>query len=408
MPTTSRRADPLRPRRRAARVRFARLAAAVLVSVAMAGVSVLVRPAEAGAVAGFRHACAPAHGQVVTCFAVYDAAASPPPARRDAPPKLTPRDIAAAYRLPADNLGNGTVGIVDAFDDPSAEHDLAVYRKRFGLPACTTANGCFRKVNQAGRPRPLPQGDADWAVEISLDLDAVSAACPGCHILLVEADEPETPNLGRAENTAVRLGADVVSNSYGTDEFAGMGKVARRYYLHAGVPIVASTGDDGFTTAQFPAVMRFVIAVGGTSLTKTRHGWAEHAWWGAGSGCSAYLPKPRWQPGTHCPMRSVSDISAVADPASGFLLYDTYRLGRQAGYHRVGGTSLSAPLIAGMIARAGNAAHVGGRYISRHRHALHDVRGGSTGFCGGDYLCTAKIGYDLPTGFGSPRGLGAL
>lgn len=388
------------------RARFA----AIVAAVAALGVGVALRPADAGAVAGFHHACAPAHGQMVTCFAVYDAAASPAPIPHPPRPRLTPRDIASAYGLPAKQLGSGTVAIVDAYDDPHAEHDLAVYRKRFQLPPCTTANGCFRKVNQDGRPSPLPAGDPDWAVEISLDLDAVSAACPGCHILLVEGSVPSTASLGRAENTAVRLGADVVSNSYGTDEFAGMGKVARRYYMHPGVPIVASSGDYGFTTAQFPAVMRFVIGVGGTSLdrSKSPRGWTERVWWGAGSGCSAYLPKPAWQPGTHCLMRSVSDISAVADPDSGFLLYDTYGLGDQAGYHRVGGTSLSAPLIAGMIVRAGNAPHVGGRYISQHRHALHDVRRGSNGFCGNDYLCTAKPGYDAPTGFGTPRGLGAL
>jgi subtilase family serine protease len=248
-------------------------------------------------------------------------------------------------------------------------------------------------------------------VEISLDLDAVSAACPGCHILLVEGNSPDVRDLGIAENTAVRLGADVVSNSYGLSEFNGMQTLGKRYYTHPGTAIVASSGDFGFGIPQFPAVMKSTIAVGGTSLTRspTPRGWTEHAWWGAGSGCSGYVTKPTWQKDAHCPTRMVADVSAVADPDSGFLVNDTFGLGPHAGYIRVGGTSLSAPLIAGMIARAGNPRALSNAgYIYRHAGALHDVRGGSNGYCGGDYLCTGRPGYDGPTGLGSPRGLAAL
>jgi subtilase family serine protease len=356
---------------------------------------------------GFRAACAPAHGMQVTCFARYRTIA----ANRPSGPSLTPRDIAAAYRLPPRWLGKGTVAIVDAQDDPHAESDLAVYRARFGLPPCTTRNGCFAKVNQHGNTKPLPPRDPGWGVEISLDLDAVSAACPGCHILLVEGNSPTVHDLGVAENTAVRLGADVVSNSYGLDEFNGMQAVGHRFYDHPGVPIIASSGDYGFGIPQFPAVMRTTIAVGGTSLQRANNtrGYTEHVWDGASSGCSGYVAKPAWQTDPHCPTRMVADVSAVADPRSGFLVYDTFGLGGHNGYVHVGGTSLSAPLIAGMVARAGHLRLLtSARYIYRHSMYLHDVRGGSNGYCGDDYLCTGKRGYDGPTGIGSPRGLGAL
>ncbi len=165
-------------------------------------------------------------------------------------------------------------------------------------------------------------------------------------------------------NTAVRLGADVVSNSYGGDEFNGIANLAANYYTHPGVAQVASSGDFGFGPAQFPASWTQMIAVGGTRLKSKNGIWHETAWWGAGSGCSAWIDKPAWQQDTHCPMRTVADVSAVADPDTGFAVYDTYGLGRDNGWIVVGGTSLSAPLIAGMIGLAGNAA-------GAHDGALH-------------------------------------
>lgn len=385
------------------------LLAAVVAALALTGSAIAGTPAGASTRAtgnGFSRACPPATGMQVTCFARYRAAGA-----RLRGPKLTPADIADAYQLPASKQGSLTVGIVDAQNDPKAEKDLAAYRRHFHLPPCTTANGCFRQVNEGGGTKQLPVGDPGWGVEISLDLDAVSAACPGCHILLVEGTTPGVRDLGKAENTAVRLGADVVSNSYGLDEFRGMRSVGDRFYRHPHVPIVVASGDYGFGLPQFPAVLHRSIAVGGTSLTKARtaRGWRERAWWGASSGCSGYTPKPAWQTDDHCPTRMVADVSAVADPDSGFLVYDTFGLGKQDGFVQVGGTSLSAPLIAGMIARAGNPRQLGtAEYIYQHPKALHDVRGGSNGFCGNDYLCGGKPGYDGPTGEGSPHGLGAL
>ena len=320
-----------------------------------------------------------------------------------------PPDIASAYQLDT-TLGAGqTVAIVDAFDNPRVAADLAAYRNAWGLPPCGSSNGCFRKVNQRGGSKP-PLADPGWGVEIALDVQAVSASCPLCHILLVEADDPSFVNIGKSVNTAVRLGANVVSNSYGGDEFNGILGMGANYYTHPGVAQVAASGDFGFGPAQFPAVWTNVIAAGGTSLTQNAVGaWHEIAWGGAGSGCSAWVNKPAWQHDKHCLMQTVADVSVVADPDSGFAVYDTFGLGPDNGWIQVGGTSLSTPLISGMIGLASNAGQLSDpSYIYRHRAGLHDVVGGSNGFCGGDYLCNGKKGYDAPTGLGSPRGVSAL
>jgi subtilase family serine protease len=286
------------------------------------------------------------------------------------------------------------------------EADLAAYRAAFGLPPCTTANGCFRKVNQDGGTEP-PEGDPGWGVEIDLDVQAVSASCPNCSILLVEAAEPSIDAIGAAVNTAVRLGADVVSNSYGTDEFNGILAMGATYYTHPGVAQVASSGDFGFGPASFPAVYGTMIAAGGTTLVHNDDGsWSETAWFAAGSGCSAWVDKPAWQHDDHCLMRTVADVAAVAD---NFAVYDTYGLGPDNGWIVVGGTSISSPLLAGMIGLAGNAADLdSARYIYDHSSGLADVVDGSNGYCGGDYLCNGVEGYDGPTGLGTPRGTSAL
>jgi len=325
-----------------------------------------------------------------------------------------PAEIKSIYSLDVSKGRGQTVAIVDAYDNPNAEKDLAVFRSVYNLPACTSANGCFRKVNQRGGITP-PAGDPGWGLEIALDLQAVSAACPNCKLLLVEADSAEFDDIGAAVNRAVALGAKIVSNSYGADEFNGVIALGKRFYSHPGVAMVASSGDSGFTAASFPAAWRSAIAVGGTSVAKTATGWKHTAWGGAGSGCSAWIAKPSWQKDRHCLMRTTSDISALADPDTGLAVYDTYgleELGLAPGWIVVGGTSLAAPLISGMIALAGNAASLGtAKYVYDHRAGLRDVIGGSNaGFqdCGGDYLCNALKGYDGPTGLGTPKGVSAL
>ena len=316
-----------------------------------------------------------------------------------------PSDLQAAYNLPSTTNGAGeTVAVVDAYDDPNAESDLQVYRSNFGLPTCTTANGCFQKVNQFGQPSPLPSPDTTgWSVEESLDVDMVSAICPNCHIILVEANTNNGFPLGLGVDSAVvKLGADAVSNSYGGSETGS--EPLEKYYQHRHAIITASTGDGGYGV-QYPASIPFVVAVGGTHLTRGggSRGWTETAWRGAGSGCSAMYPKPSWQTDPLCSNRTVGDTSAVADPATGVAVYDSYR---SRGWIVLGGTSVSSPIIASVYALKGNAkqldyAHSIYKAPSRF---LYDITSGSNGNCGGTYLCTAVPGYDGPTGMGTPNG----
>ena len=392
----------------------------VISAVAAAGLVTAAAPTGAGAVPApgltlgplTKAGCAAASGHRARCFAEYRAVHYPAGTRATTatpPPGLSPAEIAAAYALSGGGGAGRTVAIVDAYDDPNAESDLATYRANYGLPPCTTANGCFHKVNQDGAASPYPDPDTQWSLEISLDLDAVSAACPLCSIILVEGDQPDAASLGIAEDTAVRLGATAVSNSYGTTEFTGMDAYTA-HYVHPGTSIVASSGDAGFGPVAMPAVLGNVIAVGGTTLTEaptTTRGWTEHAWAGASSGCSAYIAKPAWQKDKHCSMRTVADVSAVADPNTGLAVYDTFGLGEDSGWLVGGGTSLSSPLVAAMIARSGHEID-GAGYLYARASALFDPVGGSNGYCGNDYLCTGKKGYDAPTGVGSPNGFGAL
>lgn len=329
-----------------------------------------------------------------------------------APTGLGPPDLVAAYGLPSSGAHGKTVAIVDAYDNPNAEADLAVYRAQYGLPPCTTANGCFRKVNQLGQPGPYPIPDQGWSGEISLDVDMVSAVCPDCKILLVEANEPSTDALGAAVNMAVQLGASAVSNSYGGPEDASIVDADELYFHHPGVTITVSAGDTG-TGAAYPATGKYVTAVGGTTLarsTQNSRGWVESAWGkgffskylgGTGSGCSKFISKPSFETDTKCANRMESDVSAVADPATGPAVYDTYGYG---GWLTVGGTSASAPIIAGIYTLTGHAG-AEANFSYTNPGAFFDVTSGSNGwFCHASYFCNGKVGYDGPTGNGTPNG----
>jgi len=327
------------------------------------------------------------------------------------PSGLFPADLQSAYKLPSATAGAGrTVAIVDAFDDPAAESDLGVYRSQFGLPACTTANGCFRKVGQTGTTS-LPRKNASWAEEISLDVDMVSATCPLCHILLVEANSNSFANLGAAVNTAARLGATAISNSYGGSDASDSTNGA--FYNHPGVAVTASSGDGGFGV-EYPASSSFVVAVGGTSLRKaagTTRGWTESAWSGAGSGCSAFntaIPSAA-SFNTGCARRAVADVSAVADPNTGVAVFDSVPFQGLSGWLVFGGTSASSPIIASVYGLAGNAATIDANdFPYQHAGSLFDVTTGSNGTCSPSQLCTARAGWDGPTGLGTPNGTGAF
>jgi hypothetical protein len=340
--------------------------------------------------------------------------ATPPPpgampATDPAPhvPGFHPFDIHAAYGLPGGGGNGRTIAVVDAMDDPTAEADLAVYRSTFGLPACTTANGCFRKVSGgAGTGTGSPRPDPGWSKEISVDLDMVSAACPDCHILLVEAPSADLPTLGAAEDTAASTpGVVAITNSFGVGEQpAETGWDA--HFRHPGIAIVAAAGDSGYGTV-YPAASPLVTAVGGTSLSRapTRSGWAETAWTGGGSGCSAYEPKPSWQHDRGCATRTIGDVAAVADPATGVAAYDSYQ---SNGWLVAGGTSAAAPIIAGAYVLAGNASTATPAFPYAHPAGLHDITSGYNALLCLTYLCNAGVGYDGPTGLGSPAGTGAF
>ena len=320
-----------------------------------------------------------------------------------------------------------TVAVVDAGDLPTAEADLAAYRSQFDLPPCTTANGCFRKVNQTGGTDFSNTPDVGWGLEIALDIEMVSAACPNCNILLVEADSYYLSDLGTAVNTAVSMGAIAVSNSYGSQEYSTSGPQLDKYYNHPGVAITVATGDCGYNCAgvfhqavynkvEYPAASQYVIAVGGTRLTKdgSARGWTESAWGdgygGAGSGCSLYEPKPSWQQDTGCSKRTQADVSAVADPATGVAVYENSHW-----YGGIGGTSAASPIIAAAFALAGRPA-VGTypvSYLYGDTADLNDVIGGNNDVTWGtcpvnSYLCNGTAGYDGPTGRGTPNGTGAF
>lgn len=326
------------------------------------------------------------------------------------PPGYGPSDLQSAYNLPSASSGSGqTVAIVDAYDDPTAESDLGVYRSQFGLAPCTTANGCFRKVNETGGSTP-PTANASWGQEISLDVDMVSAICPNCNILLVEASSASFVDLGTAENTAASLGANAISNSYGGGESSAETSTYDAYYNHPGHAITVSSGDSGYGV-EYPAASQYVTAVGGTSLSRASNarGWTETVWSGAGSGCSAYEPKPSWQKDTGCARRTVADVSADANPNTGVAVYDSTAYQGQSGWMVFGGTSVASPIIASVYALAGNGSTVNyGSFPYGNLSALFDVTSGSNGSCGGSYLCTGTTGYDGPTGNGTPNGTGAF
>ncbi|WP_329553863.1 S53 family peptidase [Streptomyces sp. NBC_00696] len=344
---------------------------------------------------------------------------TPKAADASTPSGYSPTNIQAAYGLTSAAASNGageTIAIVDAYNDPNAESDLATYRSYYGLSACTTANGCFKKVSQTGSTTSLPTSDAGWSEEISLDLDMASAVCPKCNILLVEATSATMANLGTAVNRAVTLGAKFVSNSYGGSESSSDTSYDSSYFNHPGVAVTVSAGDEAYG-AEYPAASKYVTSVGGTKLStsSTTRGWTETVWKtssteGTGSGCSAYDAKPTWQTDTGCTKRMISDVSAVADPATGVSVYDSY--GVTAGWYTFGGTSVSSPIIASVYALAGTPSTssypASFPYAKAGTSALNDVTSGNNGTCSTSYFCTATTGYDGPTGWGTPEGVSAF
>jgi subtilase family serine protease len=364
-------------------------------------------------------ACARAVGERAHCTAkiVTDAKGTPLETKNGARggARITgyaPADLHSAYNVTTSGSSSTIIAIVDAFGYDNAEADLQVYRAQWGLPTCTTENGCFKKLNHKGVQDNYPAQNIGWAQESALDVDMASAMCPNCQVWLVEAKSNSLANLSEAVNTAAAMGAHVISNSYaGHDSIKA--EAYEPSYDHPGIAITASSDDAGYGAAT-PAGMPHVIAVGGTHLihdTSTR-GWTETAWSGAGSGCTKHYAKPSWQTDVGCHKRMEADVSAVADPATGVAVYGPNNSGVSV-WLRFGGTSVSAPLIGGVFGNNGGAVSDASTLYA-HTDALYDVVGGSNGTCAPgkngkkSYYCTAVVGYDGPTGLGTPNGTTAF
>lgn len=381
----------------------AAFAAVLLAGVGFAGTAAQAAPVHAAAAPalpqGETAACAPVAGEA-SCASLMPAAGSTTVVG------YGPADLQSAYGFATPELGNGaTVAVVNAYGDGHVEGDLATYRSNYGLAACTTASGCLKVVNQTGgTATPAPM--FGWTVATSQSVDVISAICPGCHILVVEANDSSLANLETAEDTAVSLGAKFITNTWVFPEQSiGSSEPDNdTHFNHPGVVITAPAGNNGFGTVEYPAASQYVVAVGGTELTPVTGGrdWSETVWPETGSGCSEFEPKPAWQTDTGCAAgpssgRMLNDVSAVAD---GVAYYDTDSNG---GWSDSGGTVVSAALVAAAYALGGPPApgSYPSSYLYTHPGAFWGITG-SNGTCTPSYWCTAGPGYNGPAGNGTP------
>ncbi len=305
--------------------------------------------------------------------------------------------------------GGIVIGIVDAFHYAGAEADLNSFSATMGLPACTIASGCFTQINQDGGA-PRAPADSGWEIETMLDLEYAHAMAPNAKLVLVESDDNYLDNMGIAVTTAVGL-ADVVSNSYGTSEFGD--ETSLDYLYNVNKPLLFSSGDAG-APSIYPCTSPYVTCVGGTTLTvnASLQRTSETGWSGSGGGCSTVEPSQGYQDAngvTLCdPWRATPDIAADGDPNTGAAVLDS----GNGGWYVVGGTSLSTPLMAGILADIDAArvsfgkAKFGGSYAgifldlelydafkANFPYFYYDVTSGSNGY-------PAGTGFDLVTGMG--------
>lgn len=376
-------------------------------------------PSSAGAAPQAPVCPGPAGPGSARCHAHVVTNANGTPRAATAPSGYGPAQFRGAYGLPSAAATAQTIAIVDAYDDPNIASDLNAYSAQFGLPQCNSANPCFKKVNQSGSASgPFPRTDAGWSLEIALDVEVAHAICPNCKILLVEASSNSLSNLAAAVNTAAKLGANEISNSYGGSEFSS--EVNATYsspYNQPGIAVTVASGDNGYGSFGFPAASPNVITVGGTTLTLgagNTYG-SESVWSGAGSGCSLYFGAPAWQSflSACAGKRGTADVAADANPNTGAAVYNTVRYQGRAGWFRVGGTSLSSPLVAAVYALAGGLPSGTTAASGLYGHlgdstVLHDVTSGSNATTCATIMCKGAAGYDGPTGVGTPKGLGAF
>jgi subtilase family serine protease len=337
-----------------------------------------------------------------------------------APPSsaFVPSQIRHAYGfdLVANQGAGQTIGVVDAYDDANAENDLGVFSKQFSLPSCTSSNGCFRKVYSNGRK---PAANANWSVEISLDIEWAHAIAPQAKIVLIEAPSNNLSDLLSAVDVAVRDGASAVSMSWTAGEVSSERNLDN-HFVASGVTFLAASGDTG-TGVNYPAASPYVIGVGGTSLTLDASGnyLSEAAWSGSGGGLSRYENEPLAQEQFAIPddsrgSRGVPDVSYNANPGTGYAIYDSIGINGASGWFQVGGTSAGAPQWAALVAiansqraaaRKANLTSANGTVYSVAKTNLganfRAVTAGTNGSCG--VICDALAGYDYVTGLGTPQ-----
>jgi subtilase family serine protease len=397
---------------------IAALVAAVPVAQAVAGPRAQARPAVHAA-----RACpAPKVAGVAACLAlVRTDATGRPLVSAHLPSGYGPAQFHTGYNLPTTTSTPQTIAIIDAFSEPNIVGDLATYDTTYGLPGFKTCKkagqtNCLAVLNQEGNTSPLPKANSGWGLEIALDVETAHQTCQNCRIDLFEADTASFTNLETAVDTAASLGANVISNSYGSTKSSDC--KPKPAYDHPGIAITVSAGDNGFAFGiSCPANLNTVVAVGGTTLNlNSNNTWkSETVWGGTGSGCSVHNSAQAWQTaestwsaigcGTG---RGFNDVSADANPGTGAAVYDTFREG---GWIQVGGTSLASPLIAAVFALAGNASSFTYPAQSVYLDSgadLHDITSGANGICTPPLKCHAGTGYDLPTGVGTPNGTGAF
>ncbi|GAC1300239.1 MAG: hypothetical protein NVSMB19_06450 [Vulcanimicrobiaceae bacterium] len=363
-----------------------------------------------------------------SCFATFRRESALTALFPDAVNGLTPADLSSLYAYPAPGQqgamgSNQTIAVVVAGDYAAAESDLAVYRTKFGLPPCTVANGCFRKVGAGatltaspiGAPAsvsalPTSPGALGWAAETDIDLDVVSAVCPNCRIVLAEAVTDSIADLSAAVSAGVAANATIVNASYGAPEYSGDVQYASIYGNSKNVKVVAAAGDWGYGV-YYPASDNNVIAVGGTSLSLVGSTVTETVWSKSSSGCSGFFTKKDYQtaPASGCQMRNVVDVAAVADPLTGVAVYNSTLFGTSGGWAIFGGTSVSAPIVAAMYALSGMTTNedAGTKRMYAHAAGFLPVTSGSNGTCTPLYLCVAgpTAAYNGPAGLGIPQGL---
>lgn len=350
-------------------------------------------------------------------------------AKLTAPSGLSPQQIASAYGLGSGfvNLGSATIAIVDAYDYPTAFNDLTVFSKQFGLnelPACTsaptaTSAACFWKVyaSTGGRYQTTkpPRSNCGWAQEASLDIEWAHAMAPFANIVLVEAASNGNSDLWNAVQAATAIvtatGKGEVSMSWGGSEFSGESSYDQ-YLQGKNIVYFASSGDTGGVTI-YPGTSPYVVAAGGTSLKMSGTNFvSETGWSGSGGGVSKYEPIPSYQ-NSYLPLttlsqlngkRGVPDFSFDADPNTGVSVYDSTSCQGYSGWMVFGGTSVSAPSLAGIVNSIGtfsasSPAELSLIYSDLGTSNVRDIISGTAG------SFTAGSGWDFVTGVGSNVGL---